>query len=192
VEKGNEAGGGTAVQQTPGAGAGGAGAGSTTDPGTGTGTGPGTDPAPTAGQGSGGQQADQSGPGGWTDHWTDEELVEAADHWKYESEIMQRRIDAAIESGASSETLQELRDRQDTLRRRTRAHEQTLHEREMARPATPEATAPDAPEGPSAEAQHPGGSRTGVDAEGRGYEVDSEGQRTERDRFDQFRPGSDS
>lgn len=170
--------GGGAATATPG--------GTSTAPGGGTGT----EPAPTSEQGSGGgQQADQSGQARWTDDWTDEALAEEADQWRHESEVAQRRIDEAIENGADSETLQELRDMQDRALRMARGHEQTLHERAMARPPASAPDAGDVPERPSAEAQNPDGTRTGVDQEGQGYEVDAEGQRTERERFDQFRTG---
>ncbi len=196
MEKGNEAGAapGT-VQQATGQPATG-GAGTAADPGTGTGTGTGTQPTSSTGQPSGGQQADQSGPGGdarepgWHMHdWPEEDLIQHAEDYENDARIAQERIDAELAGSSDADRLDELRETQDRARRQAQLARQELHNREMARPSGADSPPPEAPAGPSGEVQHPGGARTGVDEQGRGYETDSEGNRSERERFDQFRPG---
>jgi hypothetical protein len=196
VEKGNEAAAGPGtVQQATGQPAAG-GAGTATDPGTGTGTGKGTQPTSSTGQPSGGQQADQSGPASGTREpgshmhdWSDQDLAEHVENYENAARIARERIDAELAGSSNPEELDHLRDTEDRARRQVQLAQQQLHNREMARPSGGESAPPEAPAGPSGEVQHPGGARTGVDEQGRGYQEDAEGNRTERERFDQFRPG---
>ncbi len=194
MEKGNEAAGTPPGQQAGGQQGSGGGTATATDPGTGTGTGSGTQPTSTAGQASGGQQADQSGPDDRGTRWwgldaTDEELVEHAESYENEARWRQEQIDAELAGSSDAQELDYLRERQDRARGQAQRARQELHNRELARPAAADAAPGDAPAGPSGEVEHPGGARTGVDEQGRGYEVDSEGNRSDRERFDQFRPG---
>ncbi len=203
--------GGPAVQQTGGGTAGAAtaqGGGTAAPPGTGTGT----VPAPTTGQASGGQAADQTGPidlgipseaewkammdryaEEWRTNATDDELRQRVAETEDYAKSMQDALDQEIAGEADSGYIEYWREQVDLARDNAQQGRQELHEREMARPAPDSADTGRAeePQRPSAEAQYPGGARTGVDESGQGYEVDSSGQRTERERFDRFRPGGE-
>jgi hypothetical protein len=163
--------------------------------------------------GQGGQQADQSRPISWKDisdlmpgpptreelreayrQWrttaTDEELEETAAASEAEADLYQEEIFKEIEAeNPDHEWIDDARHWQDELRDGARLNRQELHEREMARPSGSKPADAPAPQRPSAEVQHPGGTRTGVDETGKGYETDSAGQRIERERFDRFGPG---
>jgi len=120
---------------------------------------------------------------------SDEEVIDEADFYAQRGRIMQERIDAEIAGSNDAKDLEHLRDEHDRARRMEQRARQEVHERGLQRPSGTDPSPPSPPTGPSGEVQHPGGARTGVDEQGRGYEVDSEGQRSDRERFDQFRPG---
>ncbi len=193
---------GSAVQQAGGgaSGAATAGGGTAAQPGTGTGT----QPVPAQPQsGGGGSQADQSGPPLWkrgmaseAKRWderratgTDDQLRQWAKNLESSVEDFQRAIEEEIAGANNPEQLDRYHAEQDWSREQGRITRQELHDREMARPSDGQQPPPEQrAAGPSGEAIHPGGTRTGVDESGQGYTEDPSGQRTERERFDRFGP----